>query len=106
MSALSGPSDDTAGLYPQLPPLLEIRETDHEGRGLWTLQHSKPGMYDDLKLLSQANLSGMSRVRYPGYRTPCIRPLKSIPRFTLFIVRECLDVSPHAMLWMRDFKVL
>ncbi|KAN0085790.1 hypothetical protein V8E55_006924 [Tylopilus felleus] len=34
---------DTQGLYPQLPPALEIRETDHSGRGLWVQQYFKSG---------------------------------------------------------------
>ncbi|KAI9568086.1 hypothetical protein HD554DRAFT_2102896 [Boletus coccyginus] len=34
---------DTKGLYPQLPPWLEIRKSDHSGRCLWTRQHFKPG---------------------------------------------------------------
>ncbi|KAH0834774.1 hypothetical protein J3R83DRAFT_10373 [Lanmaoa asiatica] len=34
---------DTEGLYPQLPPSLEIRKSDHSGRGLWTRQPFKPG---------------------------------------------------------------
>lgn len=34
---------DTEGLYPQLPPSLEIRKADHSGRGLWTRQPFKPG---------------------------------------------------------------
>ena len=67
---------DTQSLYPQLPPALEIRETDHSGRGLWVQQYFKsgitilqiPGQFVDVSRF-------ISRIHRPFYSSPCVRPL-------------------------------